>query len=427
MPEIKVASLSDTALASSVAGATHVSQGAGAVPVFDANNFWSVANRRHTLKGQAAGAGGDRWQLQNGVGGSFVRYDEYGTAIHDINVNTSLIVSKTIAPEAGYPVTWNHVMNSDPQAGNDGNAAASIGWNINGGNARVNAAHPTFRDGKEFNYQISPGRYVMEGHWGSYIDPVTGNETRPWSLLVDRTNGYAIDSVYQGRSWAWTDRFQAQQIAVLQKQASGAVLWTIANDGGSDLAGWPLQFISGNGAQAQDTLGIGRSASTNSFVNLRAGTGVAGVTMRLGSSTAQIYNDGNLNVIAVGDVYVRKPSNFFITNASTSQTFLSIDTVGSIAMSPGGAAPNVSMFGTMSGDGVKTVFLGNASAIPSTNPTNAVFLYSQGGEFRVRSSAGVVFRTDRRTVTGVRSDGTALASLLTQLAATGLILDSTTA
>ena len=78
------------------------------------------------------------------------------------------------------------------------------------------------------------------------------------------------------------------------------------------------------------------------------------------------------------------------------------------------------------GSGGVVISMKNATTAPTTNPTDGVIAYSQGGVFKVRNAAGVVFDTTRRTVTGAKGGNAALTSLLTQLATIGLITDSTT-
>jgi hypothetical protein len=81
----------------------------------------------------------------------------------------------------------------------------------------------------------------------------------------------------------------------------------------------------------------------------------------------------------------------------------------------------------LGGSGGAVISMKDATTAPTTNPTGGVIAYSQGGVFKVRNAAGVVFDTTKRTVTGSRGGNAALASLLTQLAAIGLITDSSSA
>jgi hypothetical protein len=80
----------------------------------------------------------------------------------------------------------------------------------------------------------------------------------------------------------------------------------------------------------------------------------------------------------------------------------------------------------LGGSGGSVISMKDATTAPTTNPTAGVIAYSQGGVFKVRNAAGVVFDTTRRTVTGAKGGNAALTSLLTQLATIGLITDSTT-
>lgn len=93
------------------------------------------------------------------------------------------------------------------------------------------------------------------------------------------------------------------------------------------------------------------------------------------------------------------------------------------------AGPGVQVGSTSTtfGGGSGVLGLTNAATVPTTNPTGGVTVYAEAGQLKSRAANGDVFDTTRRAVTGSRASGAALASLLTALAQTGLITDSTTA
>lgn len=68
----------------------------------------------------------------------------------------------------------------------------------------------------------------------------------------------------------------------------------------------------------------------------------------------------------------------------------------------------------------------NATTAPTTNPTAGVIFYAQDGVAKFRAASGDIFDTTKRTVTGAKGGNAALTSLLTQLAAAGLITNNTT-
>jgi hypothetical protein len=79
------------------------------------------------------------------------------------------------------------------------------------------------------------------------------------------------------------------------------------------------------------------------------------------------------------------------------------------------------------GSGGAVISMKNATTAPTTNPSGGVIMYAQGGYFKVRATDGTILDTTKQTVSGSRSSGAALTSLLTALAAMGLITNSTSA
>lgn len=92
---------------------------------------------------------------------------------------------------------------------------------------------------------------------------------------------------------------------------------------------------------------------------------------------------------------------------------------------------NVALFGAGSfGSGEEVLFIANATTVPTTNPSGGGILYVDGGSAKARTPGGNVVTFAPNTapsVTGSRGGNAALASLLTTLAAAGIIEDNTTA
>lgn len=85
---------------------------------------------------------------------------------------------------------------------------------------------------------------------------------------------------------------------------------------------------------------------------------------------------------------------------------------------------------TSAGGGSRVYFFANAATVPTTNPTGGFILYGDSGSAKVRTPGGntvTVAQNTAPSVTGSRGGNAALASLLTTLAAAGIIADNTTA
>ena len=81
------------------------------------------------------------------------------------------------------------------------------------------------------------------------------------------------------------------------------------------------------------------------------------------------------------------------------------------------------------GSGALVVGLANATTVPTTNPTGGLVLYSEGGTFRVRSSAGIIFNSTQGAAVADATGGatidaearTAINALLARVRVHGLI------
>jgi hypothetical protein len=189
MPGSTIAAKCDQALASSDSGAILVSAGSSASdqPVFDQDFKWDRTGKRHVLKGQAAGAGGDRHNLQTSAGDDLVKHDANGTAHHYMGAdrNPSFLVScwHPAETDPAFPVSFNFSVASNPNPNGDPTSwdhVAELGWNTNGGGSQ-NLDIYTFRDAWEGRYWANTV-FQTERHVGIVRDPVTNQEVRPITI-----------------------------------------------------------------------------------------------------------------------------------------------------------------------------------------------------------------------------------------------------
>jgi hypothetical protein len=163
------------------------------------------------------------------------------------------------------------------------------------------------------------------------------------------------------------------------------------------------------------------------------GNGRAGVGMDIGEAPEASLEVKQPDTTTVGLVVTGAASTtaaLFQTKTSAGTATLEVGSSGAIVHRAVSFYTNSLQLGSTStdlgGSGGAVISMKDATTAPTTNPTGGVIAYSQGGVFKVRSAAGVVFDTTRRTVTGAKGGNAALTSLLTQLATIGLITDSTT-
>ena len=80
------------------------------------------------------------------------------------------------------------------------------------------------------------------------------------------------------------------------------------------------------------------------------------------------------------------------------------------------------------GGGAGVIGIANATTVPTTNPAGGVVLYAEAGQLKMRGAGGniAILPDPAPSVTGSRGGNAALASLLTQLAALGHVVDNTT-
>lgn len=172
-------------------------------------------------------------------------------------------------------------------------------------------------------------------------------------------------------------------------------------------------------------------ATTDDFV-VNA-SGLTGIRIPVGATPAAALEVRQRDTATVGLIVQGAASTaqpLFQVKTSGGTATLEVGTSGAIVTRAVAFLTGALQLGSTSSDfggsGGVVISMKNATTAPTTNPTDGVIAYSQGGVFKVRSAAGVVFDTTRRTVTGAKGGNAALTSLLTQLATIGLITDSTT-
>lgn len=362
----------DLALTSSVSGALPGSLGPTTAPVFDSSNYWDGTNKQRKLIGQAAGVGGDRWNLQTSGGSSLACYDSSGTLKSYLAVNPSSLVQKIVPSESGYPVSFNLCQGVGTQDG-QGNGVTYLAWNATGVGQRENLLEPTFGCGFENSYLIGGERW-MEGHLCSAFRPDTGDHIRPLSVVINRSQSYKTDTLFQGSSWTYQNLGQTVQIEQLARATDESVYWKITGKDSSDANGYAIQLVS-DAVTPQDNLFVGRKAGLNNGITVYGSTGASLALTRQGVST-RFVNDGNFAFIcAAGQLFFNRTDDFIVCSRDTARLGLRIQDNGAASL------------------------VGFHGATPIA----------------------------KQAVTGSRGGNAALADLLTKLAAKGLITDSTSA
>lgn len=226
---------------------------------------------------------------------------------------------------------------------------------------------------------------------------------------------------------------------------------TTSGDGGGSAISIDLQWLDQFGANVGGTAAQGifltatNGPTTGRLLVLRnsdpavtddfvvAADGRTGIRIPVGNVPAAALEVRQRDTTTVGALILGAASTtqpiFQVKNSGGTATF-EVGTSGAIVTRAVAFLTGALQLGSTSSDfggsGGVVISMKNATTAPTTNPTDGVIAYAQGGVFKVRSAAGVVFDTTRRTVTGSRGGNAALTSLLTQLATIGLITDSTT-
>ncbi|MFH9574204.1 hypothetical protein ACH4MG_27150 [Streptomyces sp. NPDC017454] len=163
------------------------------------------------------------------------------------------------------------------------------------------------------------------------------------------------------------------------------------------------------------------------------GAGLVGVRMGIGETpeAALEVKQGDtttVGLVVTGEAATTQP--LLQTKTSTGTITFEIGASGAIVHRALSFFTNHLQLGGTSSDfgggAGSMISMKNATTAPTTNPTGGVIFYAQGGAAKFRAATGDVFDTTKRTVTGAKGGNTALTSLLTQLAAAGLITDNTT-
>lgn len=395
MPDSTLRSLTDIGLASSTANAIPVSKGNGQVPLFDGNFTWDPTNRRAIHKGQGSGSGGDRHNWQTNTGADLVKIDLNGTMWLNAANNTSGLLTCHVPPDPSANANFWHTINS---AGNNSggsdpvqDSVMHLGWNTNNAGLPVVAGVPTFRIGMEWNYYLT-SQPQMEGHLFASYNTVVGAETRPITVNVLKNQSSLNGSntiTYAASTQNWTTEDDTTQLGELQRvTGSGELIFQLFRASSSLV---PFAVTSATGG---DTCTIGSTGSPGTQLTVTGASATLALTSQnTGSPSSSFTCDGNLLVRgpSSGDIHFGTYGNFFLQNGTYANTYLQSDSNGAIGLSLAGNVPNVGVFGMgVYGGGQKVVFIGNATAVPTTNPTGGGLLYVDSGSLRFRGSSGTV-------------------------------------
>lgn len=216
-----------------------------------------------------------------------------------------------------------------------------------------------------------------------------------------------------------------------------------ADDAGASAVSIDLQRNGKGGTAAQGIfLTATEGATTGNLIVLRnngrddfvvKGSGRAGVGMDIGEAPEASLEVKQPDTTTPGLVvtgFASTTSPLFQTKTSAGTATFEVGSSGAIVHRALSFFTNSLQLGSTSSDfgggGGSMISMKNATTAPTTNPTGGVIFYAQGGVAKVRAADGTIFDTTKRTVTGAKGGNAALTSLITALAAAGLITDSTT-
>jgi len=404
VPESQPVSKTDIALATADLGAIAVAQGPGAIPQFDTNLRWDSAAQKQTLVGQPEGSGGDRFVVQAGEATPF-RVNKDGILIPSLTGSERPTFMKVKPKEydPGYPCDFNFNISSH-NFGTYINNVATFGWNDLGGSLEK-TDFPTFREVWENNY-FQSDHYLFE-RFVAIRHPITNLELRPFAIGI-----YTRDE-----SGDFLDPFQADY----------GEAWSIKThliEDGTLLQKW----------QWKDTLeewtvqspGYNLFQGPSSSVTTIGGNGRSNILNLVGSSNAVNFRENGTRKYALEQssniLYVVGPTKTM--GYWNDSQFTSLVTTAVSVSGDGTAAANWQSTSSTDGLGNWGWLLHNSGILRLRN-------YTTGKELiRFGASGGIGFyganAADKPTVSGSRSDGTALQSLLSALATLGLITDTTT-
>lgn len=251
--------------------------------------------------------------------------------------------------------------------------------------------------------------------------------------------GTGADTVSQVAFAANTFPARASTGDLIAKTITDGALSVLAGGGTS------AQFLRADGAASEELINTG---GTQTF-GLDAYGGNANLRGRryngtLGTPTNVLSGDILFAISAAGytGAAMSGAQGRLVFTATENWAAGSRGTRADLITTPnGGSAPvvrvtadqggQIGIGGTSYGSGVGAViFIANATTAPTTNPTGGAVVYCDGGSYKARTPGGNIVTMAPNTapsVTGSRGGNAALASLLTTLAAAGIIADNTTA
>lgn len=343
----------------------------GSIPFFsagvlaqDSSFSWDSTGKTFIQKGQAAGSGGNRWQLQDNAGGNFILVDPSGTVVYDMAVHsgTSIHRANPAQSSSDDDVFWSETLVSFPNSDgppNSVNQVGSIGHNDFQATTH-DSTKISFRDGWEYRWW-SGTRYQSERHIGAIVWPDDLSfELRPITISI----------YHDTRQVGWTC---AADTVIFQDSTNpgniiSEMMWDkttgstgVANGKGTLTQAWSIFGTSGAGftlSPTGDSFGVGRVGApvAVTFTGTTAQYSLVGDTaewtsiVQSGSHDLELQLNGVGGVVAfsgtagsIGQVFLTAPAaqasgaGFQLAAGSGKQGYVTLDSSGNILLVQDGA------------------------------------------------------------------------------------------
>lgn len=285
MPDSTPSSRTDIALAASAAGAVPVSLGAGLVPLFDGNFSWDSTNKVQTLTGQAAGSGGNRWQVQNGSGVSFQSIDSNGASILNYANGTNFAGAyfKRLVCGDGQNADWYESVASFSQTQFPSQPRKDWviyrGHNCGAGGAPADATKPSSGIGQESCwFQYSGTVPQFETHFAQFTG-TNAQVIRPLSCVVLQDGSFST-LLSQTDNLEFQDHTGTQKVSIT----------------------WPAMSL---------TDGVYFSHATNNLFWLRQNTNTGGLANLMGLDSSNVLQLGDSGFSA-NQIQLNNPITYLI-------------------------------------------------------------------------------------------------------------------
>jgi hypothetical protein len=305
-----------------------------------ATNVAAIPNGISAISGFRAYSGSDPTNasigqlLQNGVGDTQIRSDITGTGIY-----TPMTFYTGGSERVKIDTSGNVGIGGTPATGTRLFASASSTSTTN------------YYDGARFVFNNSSATN------NNFVDlsftSANGNDYAAiWGLCTSHTAGSASGALVFG-----TTNASAAATERMRIDASGNVGIGTTSPG-----------VNG--------LDVGRSAGTAVIRSLQGDTGAGTFAQLLAQKTSGAAGE---IIVDQTTVYIGSTTNSPVVFRTNVTEHMRLDTSG-----------NVGIGGTSFGSGTLVMFIANATAVPSTNPTGGGVLYVEGGALKYRGSSGTV-------------------------------------